>query len=132
MLTQLFPFLDPSHIAPTLSRRLRDLADDCDHFELGRSVRPLLQQAPLLEDWVPILTRQGVQLLGRVTGHPILGDGTAATTQLWFADPDGAWVRILSRFYRLGPPLDHDNIQRIRRQDLTTPPTDDAHTEAEA
>lgn len=110
MLTSLFPFLDPTHITPDLSRRLRDLADDCDHLELGCSVPPLLRQAPLLEDWAPVLTQQGVRLVGRVTGHPILGDCTAATTQVWFADPEGAWIRTLSRFYRLGRPLDRNGI----------------------
>ncbi|WGS18639.1 MULTISPECIES: DUF6634 family protein [unclassified Bradyrhizobium] len=120
MLTQLFPFLDPSHVTPDLSGRLRDLADDCNRLELGRSVLPLLKQAPLLDDWVPVLTRQGVQLVGRVTGHPILGDCTAATTHLWFADPDGAWVRTLSRFYRLGPPLDRADVRRFGRQGLTS------------
>lgn len=26
------------------------------------------------------------------------------TSPLWFADPEGRWVRTLSRYYRLGPP----------------------------
>ncbi|WP_076860735.1 DUF6634 family protein [Bradyrhizobium mercantei] len=110
MLTSLFPFLDPAHISPNLSRRLRDLADDCDRLELRRSVSELLKQAPLLEDWVPVVTPRGVKLVGRVTGHPILGDGTAATSQLWFADPDGSWVRTLSRFYRLRRPLERNGL----------------------
>jgi hypothetical protein len=114
MLTRLFPFLNPAHITPDLSRRLRALADDCDRLELGRPVSPtLLQRAPLLEDWVPAVTPQGVQLIGQVTGHPLLGDRAIATSSVWFADPDGAWARSLSRFYRLGPPLDRDDLRRI-------------------
>jgi hypothetical protein len=114
MLTRLFPFLDPTHVTPDLGRRLRALADDCDRLERGRPVPPvLLQKAPLLTDWVPALTPQGVQLIGHVTGHPLLGDCAAATTPLWLADPDGAWARSLSRFYRLGPPLDRDDIRSV-------------------
>jgi hypothetical protein len=114
MLMRLFPFLDPTHVTLDLGRRLRALADDCDRLEHGRSVSPvLLQKAPLLEDWVPAITPQGVQLVGQVTGHPLLGDCAAATTALWFADPNGAWARSLSRFYRLGPPLDRDGIRSV-------------------
>ena len=114
MLTCLFSFLDPAHITSDLSRRLRALADDCDRLELGRPVSPImLQKAPLLEDWVPAVTPQGVQLIGQVTGHPLLGDRAIATSSVWFADPDGAWARTLSRFYRLGPPLDREDIRRV-------------------
>ena len=121
MLTRLFPFLDPTHVTPDLRRRLRDLADDCDRLERGRSVSPApLQKAPLLEDWVPAITPQGVQLIGHVTGHPLLGDCAAVTTPLWFADPNGAWVRSLSRFYRLGPPLDREDLHRVLRRMATS------------
>jgi Family of unknown function (DUF6634) len=114
MLTRLFPLLDPAHITPELSRRLRALADDCDRLGFGRPVSPMLpQKAPLLEDWVPAVTPQGVQLIGQVTGHPLLGDRAIATSSVWFADRDGAWARTLSRVYRLGPPLDRDDIRRI-------------------
>jgi hypothetical protein len=113
MLTRLFPFPDPAHITPDLGRRLRALADDCDRLELGRPVSSLLlQKAPLLEDWVPAVT-QGVQLIGHVTGHPLLGDRAIATSPVWFADPDHLWARTLSRFYRLGPPLDGDDLRRV-------------------
>jgi hypothetical protein len=114
MLTRLFPFLDPAHISPDRARRLRALADDRDRLELGRPVSPiLLQKAPLLEDRVPAVTPQGVQLIGHVTGHPLLGDRAISTSAVWFADRDGAWARTLSRFYRLGPPLDRDDIRRV-------------------
>ena len=133
MLTRLFPFLDPTHVTPDLGRRLRDLADDCDRLERGRPVSPaLLQKAPLLEDWVPAITPQGVQLIGHVTGHPLLGDCAAVTTPLWFADPHGAWVRSLSRFYRLGPPLDGEDLRRVLRRMATSSAAggDDSEDEA--
>ena len=105
MLTELFPFLDPGQNPDDLARRLRALADDCNRLALGHPVAPaILQKAPLLDDWIPAVTPEGVRLIGHVTGHPIHGDRRVMTTPLWFADPDGAWVRTLSRFYRLGRP----------------------------
>ena len=90
MLTRQFRFLDPARIEPDLARRLRALADDCERLALGRPVSPiLLAKAPLLEDWVPTVTPLGVQLVGRVTGHPLQGDRKIATSPVWFADPDG-------------------------------------------
>jgi hypothetical protein len=114
VLTQLFPFLDPAHITPDLARRLRALANDCDRLEFGRPVSPImLQTAPVLEDWVPAVTPEGLRLIGYASGHPVHGDRIVMTAPLWFADPDGGWVRSLSRFYRLGPPANSDDIRRI-------------------
>ena len=114
MLTKLFPFLDPGQNAGDLARRLRALADDCNRLALGHPVAPaILQTAPLLEDWIPAVTPDGLRLIGRVTGHPIHGDRRVMTTPLWFADPDGVWIRTLLRFYRLGPPADPCDTGRI-------------------
>ncbi len=114
MLTQMFPFLDPTHITPDLVRRLRALADDAARLQHMRPVSPvLLQDAPLMEDWVIAQTPLGLQLMGHVTGHPRLGDRMTVTSPLWFADPDGNWVRTLSRFYRLGPPGNPDDLRDI-------------------
>ena len=67
--------------------------------------------APVLDLYVPLVTPIGLHLVGQVTGHPRLGSRTIVTSQLWFADPDGMWVRTLSRFYVLGRPGDeHDRI----------------------
>jgi hypothetical protein len=116
MLTRLFPFLDPTHISFDLAHRLRALADDCEHLKLGRAVPPrLLHRAPLLKDWVPALTPEGLQLIGDAVGHPVHGDRMVMTTPLWWADPDGKWVRTLSRFYRLGPPADPEDVRRMLR-----------------
>ncbi len=116
MLTRRFPFLDPAHITPDLARCLRALADDCERLALSRAVSPiLLAKAPLLEDWLPTVTPLGVQLVGRVSGHPPHGDRVIAPSPVWFADPDGTWARTLSRYYQLGPPLHRDDDLRATR-----------------
>ena len=66
-----------------------------------------------MEDFVIAQTPLGLQLIGHVSGHPQLGDTMAATSPLWFADPNGTWVRTLSRFYRLGTPARPEDIKRI-------------------
>ncbi|MCK1576836.1 DUF6634 family protein [Bradyrhizobium sp. 174] len=114
MLTDMFSFLDPAHISSDLAGRLRALADDCEQLKLAQGVPPmLLRRAPLLKNWVPALTPGGVQLIGYTVGHPIHGDRMVMTTPLWWADPDGTWVRSLSRFYRLGPPAGPDEVRRM-------------------
>lgn len=114
MLTKLFPFLDPVHIDAQLVQRLRGLTDDAARLQQMRSVSPVvLRSAPLIEDWVLAQTPSGLQLLGHVSGHPWLGDRMAGTSPLWFADPDGKWIRTLSRFYRLGPPASPEDLREI-------------------
>ena len=112
MLTKKFPFLDPAHITPGLTRRLRALADDCARLGLEYPVSPtLLQSAPL---WTPAMTPRGVVPVGLVSGHPIQGDRSVISSPVWFADPDGNWVRTLSRFYRLGLPAGPGGVRRTR------------------
>ena len=117
MLTRWFPFLDPSRIDPGLPSRLRRLADDCERaVELGLPVTELeLVNAPLLEDWAPAVTPQGLRLAGYATGHPVFGERAILTSQLFIADPEGGWVRTLSRFYRLGCSVDPKDIRRVLR-----------------
>jgi hypothetical protein len=114
MLTQMFPFLDPVALTSDLGLSLRALADDCDLLCQRRSVSSfVLDAAPRLDDWVAMPTPMGVQLMGQVTGHPLLGDRAVVTSPLWIADPQGRWVRTLSRFYRLGPPAKAADIHRV-------------------
>jgi hypothetical protein len=113
MLTRLYPFLDPAHITPDLVRRLRALADDAARLLHSRSISPVLLKGSPPRGYAIAQTPPGLQLIGRVSGHRRLGERMAATSPLWFADPDGAWVRTLSRLYRLGSPADPDDFHRI-------------------
>lgn len=114
MLTRIYPFLDPARIDADLILRLRRLADDAARLQQTRSVSPaLLQSAPLIEHWVIVRAPAGIQLVGRVTDHPHLSGRISVTSPLWFADPDGRWIRTLSRFYRLGPPATEDRLQEV-------------------
>ena len=114
MLTQMFPFLHPAAVSSDLVGKLRALADDCEHLCQRRSVSPfVLDAAPRLDDWVAMQTSLGIQLMGQVSGHPLLGDRAAVTSPLWIADPQGRWVRTLSRFYQLGSPPNPADIHRV-------------------
>jgi hypothetical protein len=113
MLTDTFPFLLPKHVND-VPVRLRSLADDLERVrDLAAPTADDLAQAPLIVDWRTVLSPLGLRLLGRVIGHPLLGDRTALTSQVWAADSEGQWIRTLSRFYRLGeasPPGGADQI----------------------
>jgi hypothetical protein len=114
MLTHMFPFLDPAHISPDLASRLRALADDCERLTFGQPVpSTVLAKAPLLKGWVPALTPEGLQLIGYAVGHPIHGNRMVMTTSLWWVDPEGGWARTLSRFYRIGAPVDPEDVRRL-------------------
>ena len=113
MLTHLFPFLDPDQIFSGLASRLPAFADERLSFD--RHVPPaVLEEAPLLENWVPVLTQTGLHLVGYAVGHPVRGNRMVMTPPLWWADPDCRWARTLSRFYRLGPPADPDVARHLR------------------
>ncbi len=100
MLTDAFPFLLPETGLPA---RLRNLADDLDRIRLGTGPSPdELAHAPLIADWRTVLSPLGLRLLGFVSDHPLLGNRTAMTSQVWAADIEGRWIRSLTRFYRLG------------------------------
>jgi hypothetical protein len=114
MLTQLFPLRDTTYAAPGEARRLSAPAEDCDRLAHRRSIAPTpLRSAPLLEDRVPAITPAGVRLIEYASGHPVHSHHMAMTTALWWADPDGAWVRPLPRFYRFGEPAHPDDASRL-------------------
>jgi hypothetical protein len=122
MLTQLYPFLDPSHITAGLIDRLRALADDAAHLQRTRMAFPsLLQTAPFLEYWVPVQRPEGVRLVGQVEDRMII------TSPLWFADPGGTWIRTLSRSYRLGPPANPGEASLISSLRIEPHDTRDDH-----
>jgi hypothetical protein len=113
MLTHLFPFLDPDQIFSGLASRLPAFADERLSFD-RRGPPAVLEEAPLLEDWVPVLTQTGLHLVGYAVGHPVRGNRMVMTPPLWWADPDCRWARTLSRFYRLGPPADPNVARHLR------------------
>jgi hypothetical protein len=120
MLTKTFPFLDCRKITPDLGERLQGLADDCARLAHDTSfVAARLKTAPVLDLYVPLVTPVGLHLVGQVSGHPRLGSRTIVTSQLWVADPDGMWVRTLSRFYALGRPGDQAGHQILTSAMLT-------------
>jgi hypothetical protein len=66
-----------------------------------------LAGAPLLSFWCVVVEPPFPVLQGVVTGHPNLADGAMIGTSplLWLAENRSA-ARTLSRYYRLGIPLD--------------------------
>ena len=109
MLTDDFRFLLPDHIEPDLAEKLRTLADDLEQIRVGGApVAADLSKAPLMTEWRPVISPLGLRLMGFVAGHPRLGNTRVMTSQVWAAGPVGAWIRTLSRFYRLGLPLHYD------------------------
>ena len=103
MLTEIFPFLHPENVEPLLPARLRVLADDLEKIlDCAALDESSLVDAPLLVDWRAVLTPLGLRLTGFAAGHPIHGNRSILTSQIWVADPDGRWIRTLSRFYKLG------------------------------
>jgi hypothetical protein len=110
MLTDDFPFLLPRHVEPDLASKLRKLADDLDCIAAGTAPTAAeLADAPVMLDWRCVLSTVGLRLIGRVSGHPRLGDTAAMTSQLWAAGSDCAWIRTLSRFYELAEPHSDDD-----------------------
>lgn len=63
-----------------------------------------LTDAPILSDWMIEPLRGGLyRLVGTVSDHPSIRDGWCTTSPVLAIDPLGAWVRTVSRYYRLGP-----------------------------
>lgn len=65
-----------------------------------------LADAPILDAWSLVTYPNGVSLLGRVEGHPLIGSSARALTSTLIA-LDGrhlSWGRTVARFYRLGRP----------------------------
>jgi hypothetical protein len=110
MLTDDFPFLLARHLEPDLAAKLRMLADDLERIAAGTAPTAAeLAEAPVMLDWRCALSPVGLRLIGRVRGHPRLGDTVAMTSQLWAAASDDTWIRTLSRFYRLAEPFRDDD-----------------------
>lgn len=82
--------------------RLASLLDDFQRLELGEFPHPAeLERAPFIDEYVPVV-RPVPCLVGRVTGHPLVGPGPVMTSDLWMVAEELGWARTLSRLYRLG------------------------------
>lgn len=65
-----------------------------------------LDDAPLIDHWMPVVADDGVALLGKVVRHPVVdGRGITLTSRLLAIDGHGRWARTISRFYALGRPI---------------------------
>jgi hypothetical protein len=92
---------------------LESLLSDLEH--LGNGGVPTaaeLAAAPLLDPWclgtctLPCLPRNALHCrVGANRGHPILKGRFIRTTDVWALAPELGWARTLSRFYRLGRPM---------------------------
>ena len=82
--------------------KLRNLANDLDRVR-GGNWPP--HTTTLVTDW--FLGQRAVPcLIGRLQGHPTIGDGNpVCSTELFYLDAHSGYARTFSRWYRLGPPL---------------------------
>nr|WP_314256816.1 DUF6634 family protein [uncultured Devosia sp.] len=89
------------------ARRIHSLSDDLKLIEQLMAPRIYdFATAPILNDW-SIGQRHEIALVGRVEGHASIPDKKLVTTSgLYFLDPVAGYARTLSRWYRLGKPLE--------------------------
>lgn len=85
--------------------RLRALADDLERLTMFTPSAEALSEAPELRRWIH-WRRSVPALVGRVHGHPIVGDRAAVTSEVFAIDEAAGWVRTFSRFYVLGRSAD--------------------------
>ena len=85
--------------------RLESLVSDLDHLGSGgMPTAEVLEAAPLLDPWC-LGTCMLPCLVGGNTGHPTLRRRFVQTTEIWALAPELGWARTLSRYYRLGRPM---------------------------
>ena len=92
--------------------RLRTLSDDLLRFGSPGFLQSL-DPGVTISNWV-LSPDMGIKLCGEVKGHPNLRDGPIETSQLFFIDQKLCLARTLSRWYRLGAPLD-PGLNRTRQ-----------------
>jgi len=85
-------------------RRLRALLNDLEQIAVGYQPGAELSDAPFLDDYTPSF-RWEPCLTGLVQRHPIVRGPAIQTSGLWAYSPDLGFARTLSRYYRLGRPL---------------------------
>lgn len=91
--------------------RFSALVSDMEKIKEGARMDRLGADAPLLDRWV-FGERPAACLMGESTGHPVFeGTGRPITTSdLILLSKDRAWARTLSRWYRLGDPLNASEL----------------------
>ena len=92
--------------------RLCRLIADIKRVHGGASPEELAGDAtPILDRWV-IGQRFVPCLAGLSSGHPLLpgNNRLIGTSDLWMLSEDHSWARTLSRWYRLGRPADHFDL----------------------
>lgn len=99
--------LRPAFFDPGSPMELEPLASEMRAIaEGGKPTCRCLAGAPILDDWWQVAhpLYGYVVLLGRVTGHPLLGNANIHTSALRALALDLSWARTTSRLYRLGTP----------------------------
>lgn len=86
--------------------------------EIGPSA-DTLSASPRLDLWQPIRIVGDLCLAGAVSGHPLLQGPFITTSPLIALRDNEGWARTISRFYRLGQPLD-TALRVEERSDLAT------------
>ena len=73
-----------------------------------------LETAPLMEGWVMTIAPPDGRpsLFGRLTGHPLIEDGTSAcTSELVALDREAGCAKTRSRHYRLGCEAGEEEVE---------------------
>ena len=78
---------------------LKAIREGAGPTEAELAAAPLIDQFSKVYEPVPCLT-------GFIHGHPGLPDGPGRTSDLWVVAPEQGWVRTISRYYRLGQPME--------------------------
>ena len=94
--------------AQELLKQLQSLVSDLEILEKKSSTLHL-GSCVKIDRWA--LARRTVPcLIGNVTGHPSLGNGATATSELFYIDTERGYARTLSRWYRLGTPIVPESV----------------------
>src|SRR5690242_19183593 len=94
-----------------------------DRLVAGRQPSDVdLMRAPILHDWYPTWRRGALVVVGRVSYHHEIADGTVLQTTpvLRFAE-DGSWLRTRREYFRLGAKFVRKPIEEIVEAALGPP-----------
>lgn len=106
---------DPAHTAATLEFHIEKfgrLVSDLEQLQKNNFLPAFdLDRVPVLDHW--LLSQRSVPcLVGLSTGHPELTgmNRFVRTSDLWLVSEDMTWARTLSRWYRLGRPVEFAGV----------------------